>query len=64
MNFIEIELTDEQLENVSGAFTQHESLLEQEQREREEREAQERQRQHHHGHWAWLHGHRQWFWDR
>ena len=27
MNFIEIELTDEQLENVSGGFTQHESLL-------------------------------------
>lgn len=55
MNFIEIELTDEQLKNVSGGFFHHESRWEEEERERrerEEREEQERRHQHHHGHWG------------
>jgi bacteriocin-like protein len=61
MNLIEIELTDEQLKNVSGGFFRHESRWEEEKREREEREERERQRRHHHGHWGW---HHHWVWDR
>jgi bacteriocin-like protein len=61
----EIELTDEQLANVSGGFEghfRHESDWDR--REREEREEEERRRhRHHRGHWGQWHHHRQWNWD-
>lgn len=63
----EIELTDGQLETVSGGFEgnfRHENDWER--RGREEREEEERRRHrhhHHHGHWGWWHHRHQWDWD-
>ena len=57
---IEIELTDEQLESVTGGVSLHPThQQDEEQRRRDEDE----RRRHHHGHWGWWHHHRQWEWD-
>lgn len=57
VEFTEVELTDGQLEQISGGFDHDDHPHQSDHGEYEHHP------HHHHGHWGWWHHKRFWFWD-